>query len=280
MIATNVRRLALGIIAAVLACPCSLAQTSATTTTFAVVSIKPNKSGEIGTVVKFTDDGLVMRCVPARNLLLDAFGINGARLIGAPGWAETDRYDVDAKVAPEDAPSFEHLKGPERMSLLLPVLEDRFRLRFHHETKELPVYALMIAKGGSKLKAKDDVAPRDSGDGGRMTLRPGNLEAHDAKVELLLGVLTGQLHRTIVDKTGLPGRYDFTLQWTPDVAPLPLPTDVGSDAEGTANENRTANDSAPGIFTALQEQLGLKLESEKDPIDVIVIDHIDRPSEN
>lgn len=249
-------------------------------------------------MMMFQPDGTHIEGVPLKMIVREAFHVEDDRVIGLPAWVKTSRYDIQAKVAPEDAPKLEKLKVDQRASMLLPLLEDRFNLKYHHEVRELPSYSLVIAKGGSKLKAStvpdqpplpapgDD--PKADGPGGgphsgsgpnprqggfvRM-MGPGHIEATGADLQPLTRILSQSLGRTVVDKTGLSGLYDYTLNWTPDNAapppkgPLP-PEVVMPDPNG------------PSLFTALDEQLGLKLESEKGKVDVIVIDHIEPPSAN
>ncbi len=249
---------------------------------FDVVSIKPHKSGDGMIRVMFTPDGVSYTGIPMQMLLRDAFGIEEDRLLGAPGWARTNRYDIESKVQASDAPRLKDLTADQRRSMLVPVLVDRFSLKFHHETKELPEYALVIAKGGSKLKEVKPVDPGPSGDrkpSGRVFMNLGRLEAQSASLGPLMHILSQQLGRTVQDKTGLTGSYDYTLNWTPDDAPPPM----AGGPEGGPPRNDSANQSdaaGPALFTALQEQLGLKLESQKGPVDVIVIDHIEAPSAN
>jgi uncharacterized protein (TIGR03435 family) len=139
--------------------------------------------------------------------------------------------------------------------MLQALLADRFKLKIHHETKEQAVYALVVAKGGFKMKTSPADAPSMStGSNGRYT-------ATAMAIGGLMGGLMGSVDRFIVDKTGLTGSYNFTLKWTPD------------------GQEETV-ESGPPLFTALQEQLGLKLELAKAPIDTIVVDHIEKPSEN
>ena len=149
--------------------------------------------------------------------------------------------------------------------MLLPVLEERFNLKlYRHETREITVYELVVAKGGSKLK---ESAPDTAGTNGNPMRRSmllngiGHLESHGTSIDPLAHELSRALGRTVFDKTGLTGNYDYTLEWTPDDGP---PTDTVG----------------PSLFTAVQEQLGLKLEAQKEPVDVVVIDHIDKPSPN
>ncbi|MGB6687167.1 MAG: M56 and DUF3738 domain-containing protein [Terracidiphilus sp.] len=249
---------------------------------FDVATIKPNKSGDNKVMLMFKPDGVSMMGTPVQMILRAAFGVEDDRIIGAPGWVKSDRYDIEAKVAPEDAPKLDKLKRDERMAMLQPLLVDRFNLKFHHETRELPIYALVVAKGGPKLK---ESAPDGAGANGapqrRMTTfnGRGSIEATGSSTENLTHVLSPMLGRTIIDKTGLTGTYDYVLKWTPDNMPPPMGGGPpGGGPDGGAPPPPDA--SGPDIFTAIQEQLGLKLESEKGPVDVIVIDHIDKPSEN
>jgi bla regulator protein blaR1 len=198
---------------------------------------------------------------------------------------KTDHFDIQAKVAPEDAPKLDKLKRGERMEMLQPLLEDRFNLKFHHETREMPVYMLVVAKGGSKLKeASPEGAVPDGGPPRRgMMMSPGSLEANGAQIDMLAHALSGQVGRTVIDKTGLTGKYDFDLHFTPQNMPPGMGPGPGPGPTGGspgADAPPPPDTSGPDLLTALQEQLGLKLESEKGPVDVIVIDHIDKPSEN
>ena len=162
------------------------------------------------------------------------------------------------------------------------LLADRFKFAAHRETRELPVYALMLAKNGSKLK---EAIPENSypngikdeqgrGVAGMMRITPGHIEGQAIPIANLLGVLTQVTGRTVVDRTGLTGKYDISLQWTPD-EPQTLPT-----AADGANREPSQESSGPSIFTAIQEQLGLRLESAKGPVEGLVIDHVEKPSAN
>jgi uncharacterized protein (TIGR03435 family) len=263
-----------------------------------VATIKPSPSSSEGRVMMmFNPDGVSISGVPLQMIVREAFHVEEDRIVGAPGWVKTNRYDIQAKVAPEDAPKLEKLKIDQRQSMLLPLLVERFNLKYHHETRELPSYALVVAKGGPKLKpsAVPDTPPNPKppdagptpapGDGPgnnppRRMLRlmgPGHLEAEGGNTEMLARVLSQQLGRTVVDRTGLTGLYDYALQWTPDDAP---PSGPGGGDGGPPHNEGGTDAAGPSLFTAVQEQLGLKLQSEKGQVDVIVIDHIDLPSEN
>ena len=276
---------------------------------YEVATIKPSSPESEGRVMMmFNPDGVSISGVPLQMIVRNAFGVEDDRIVGLPGWGKTNRYDIQAKVAPEDAPKLEKLKIDQRASMLVPVLEERFNLKYHHEMRELPSYALVVAKGGPKLKVStvpdlpldakppgpgDDSKPGGPGAGakfggpgpnpghGRMVrmMGPGHIEAAGSDLQLLARILSHQLGRSVVDKTGLTGNFDYTLDWTPDDdAPSPM---KGGGPEGGPARNDIGNVGVgPSLLTALQEQLGLKLESEKGKVDVIVIDHIDLPSEN
>ena len=231
---------------------------------FEVASIKPNKAGDNRVMAMMTPDGLSLTGTPMGMILRQAFGLGDDRILGAPGWAQSDRFDIQTKVEAADLPLWKKLTPDQRFAMLLPVLEERFNLKYHHETRELPVYELVVAKGGSKLKESAPDATGASGDPMRHSMLLnglGHLESHGTSIDPLVHELSRALGRTVFDKTGLTGNYDYTLEWTPEDGP---PT----DAVG------------PSLFAALQEQLGLKLEPQKGPVDVVVIDHIDKPSAN
>jgi len=260
---------------------------------FDVVSIKPTPSSDDNTLIQQFPDSTSLHGTPVRMILRSAFGVEDDHLIGAPSWVNTIRYDIEAKVAPEDAPKLDKLKAGDRNAMLIPLLTERFNLKYHHETRDLSTYALVVAKGGPRLsKGEPDAPPGEQGaatgqdhpgdptkEHHRIFSIPGHIEADSVPMYVLADPLTQYLRRTVVDKTGLTGNYNFTLRWTPDNAPSPMlgaagPLGAPVDAE---NAGEAAHVS---LFTAIQEQLGLKLESQKSSVDVIVIDHIDPPSPN
>jgi bla regulator protein blaR1 len=256
---------------------------------FEVASIKAAKADDGRSLFEMTPDGISLTGVPVQMLLRTSFRMEADRIIGAPGWVTSNRYDIEAKVAPEDAPKLEKLKAQDRGAMLISLLVERFNLKYHRETRELPMYALVVAKGGPKLTSSSkDAAPEPPPAGfggtppkgidarGRMMMSPGRIESQDTNLDMLAHALSPQLGRSVLDKTGLTGRYDYTLQWMPDNAPPPPPGGAGSAMHA---EPVSDNAQVP-LFTAIQEQLGLKLESEKGSVDVIVIDHIDPPSPN
>jgi uncharacterized protein (TIGR03435 family) len=172
--------------------------------------------------------------------------------------------------------------------MLQPLLADRFQLKVHTEVRDLPVLTLVIAKGGPKLhEAKPgDTYPNglkdfngQGGGPGMMLMRPGQLTGQGLPLSSLARVLTQQLGSTVQDKTGLTGKYDLTLQWTPDRNGSAMPGAPEPGLQGPGSGGST-DASGPSIFSAIQEQLGLKLESQKGPVEVLVIDHVETPSEN
>lgn len=254
---------------------------------FEVASIKPNKSGSMMVSVHLTADGVVISGLPLHMLIREAFGVSNDRLIGEPNWVNSQRYDIDAKVDAADAPKFESLRPQQQWVLMLPLLQERFGLKFHHETKDVTVYALVVAKGGPKLKEARPgdtypnglKGPDGAGPTGVMRMGPGQMTDQAMPIANLVRQLSLLLGSTVIDKTNLTGKYDFTLEWSPDeeVGPMIRPPGGGPPPGGGAT---SSDSSGPSLFTALQEQLGLKLEARKEPVDAIVIDHIEQPSPN
>lgn len=260
-----------------------------------VASIKPYKADDGRVRMMITPDGVSLQGAPMRLLLPQAFGVEEDRILGAPAWVKSNRYNIEAKVEPDNAPKLKDLKVEQRNAMMLQLLVDRFNLKYHYEKRELPTYALVVAKDGLKMKptkadlnapAADAPRPGDAplpGDGrrppmgkGMLMINPGHIESTGASVEMLTHVLSRQLGRTVVDKTGLKGEYDFALDYTPDN--MPMPPHGASD--GGPKPEMQVDTGGPSIFTAVEEQLGLKLEATKGMVDVIVIDHIDLPTEN
>jgi uncharacterized protein (TIGR03435 family) len=212
-----------------------------------------------------TADELQISCLAPQAIVKLAYGIWGNdQIIGAPGWATTTSYDIEAKVDAADVAAFSSRTFDQHMLMLQALLRDRFMLKVHRETRDLPVYALVVAGSGPRLKeAKADEPGSNAQPMMRMKRDGETLEivATGMHVQSLPPFLLREVGRTVVDKTGLTGKYDFTLQYTPQ-------------------QSATSDSTAPSIFTAIQEQLGLKLEPQKAPMEVIVIDHIEQPSEN
>jgi uncharacterized protein (TIGR03435 family) len=217
-------------------------------------------------------------------LLTQAYDVREFQVSGGPSWINTERYDITAKSEHSDeAQSLpddpRKMTDEQRKTVsdqmrerLRALLAERFQLTIHRETKEQSVYALVVGKGGSKLKeseTKEGTGPR-----GMMRMGRAQLSGQGVPLQMLTQSLSSQLGRPVIDRTGLKGNFDFKLEWTPDPGqPAAMPAN-GPDAPPPPDPN------GPSIFTALQEQLGLRLESQKGPVEMLVIDKVEKPSEN
>jgi len=225
--------------------------------TYDAVTIKPDDSGNVSW--KNTRGGFSMSAMPAANLIRTAFWVLADdQIVGLPAWTRSEPLAIQAKIDAGTAAALEKLPPMERWKqtqlMMQALLADRFALRFHHATRELPTYDLNIAKDGPRLKrAASEI-------GGNIIVGDAKIDAHAISISNFAANLSHIVGRVIVNKTGLEGGYDFTLDYAPE----------GADA----------SDTRPSIFTALEEQLGLKLVPSKGPVDVIVIDHIERPTAN
>lgn len=207
--------------------------------------------------------------VSVRDLIQFAYAIPASQIVGGPDWLGSTMFDVDAKS--DSAVDSELHAMPsdqarrEKQLMVQSLLAERFGLRTHEEIRELPVFALVVANPKTGPKFQPSQINGTTIDVGRTRLHVGG---SDDTVSLLARELAQILGRVVLNRTGLASRYDLTLRWTPDDAPTPL-------LNGAPDPN-----APPGLFTAIQEQLGLKLESAKGPVKILVIDHIEHPTEN
>jgi uncharacterized protein (TIGR03435 family) len=215
-----------------------------------------------------------------------AYRVQQFQISGGPGWISSDRFDVEGK-AEDTKAGFDQLR-----LMLRSLFEDRFKLKVHRETKESPVYALVVGNAGPRIKLSSDQASPDVNGPAPLAAGPnhgairtgvGNLVGNAVTMSRFAAVLSNRLDRLVVDRTNLAGRFDIQLQWAPNEAENPydqggnkLPAMI-IDMNGM---KVTADPSGPSIFSAVQEQLGLRLVSAKAPVEVLVIDHVDKPSEN
>ena len=234
------------------------ASSSVKPSAYEVVSIKSSKPGTPGSIATLPN-GFRETDTTLDNVVRNAFGIfYDKQIIGMPSWTESESYDIEAKVDADTAARWKKLTSAERRKEEQPMMQalliDRCKLKFHYEKKELAVYDLVIAKSGSKMKE----APQDEIEMAGMSGGDGvTLTAHALSMESLIPTLSGTDGRFVVDKTGLGAkRFDFTLHWSPYAG------------------------AGPTLFTALDEQLGLKLVPSRDTVDVLVIDQMERPSPN
>ena len=263
---------------------------------FEVASVRENTADDGKVMIGLQPGGRFTAVnVPLWDLIRQAFAVQRTQIVGAPDWTETARYDIVAKAEseiPRGGPGAPI--GPLNV-MLQDLLEDRFKLRAHRDTREMPIYALVLARGDRKLgpglaRSKVDCAAM-RGRGARgglppgpppgppppgerptcgMRMAPNQVQAGGVQLAQLTQILSQYTQRIVADRTGLEGTFDIDLTFTPDRLPqgtpppgVPLPS---IDPDG------------PSLFTALQEQLGLKLESERAPAEVVVIDHVERPT--
>ncbi len=222
---------------------------------FDVVAIRENSAGAAGGdgSMSLKDGFLQVNNPLVKSLITSAYGVHEGLIFGLPRWAEEARYDIWAKVTDADPAVLNRMSREQRRALMAAMLEDRFHLRVHPVTKELPVYVLVIAKGGPKFS--------ESIRGQYVEVRKSEYTGTAVSTGGLASFLEEIVGHSVVDKTGLKGAYDFHLQWDPDL-------------------NGAGHDSFPSIFTALQEQLGLRLQPNRGPVKTLSIDHIEQPSEN
>ena len=250
---------------------------------FDVVSVKRNTGNSSDYAMPFpaAADGLVIRNINLFSTIKFAYDFWREDLIsGAPAWSKTDRYDITAKVAPADVPAWQALSDDQRRLMLQQVLEDHFHLKAKFEPQETAVHELVLAKGGSKLKPSDPNAPSElkNPDGtpvhGLLYTGPGQYTAQQTSMKELALTLSDYTGRQVIDKTGLSGSYDFKLQFTPEPGFGP------EYRHRTSSSPALPEFSGPSIYTAVQEQLGLRLEPAKAPVEALVIDQVQRLEEN
>jgi len=254
-----------------------------TTPNFEVASIRPSNSADHRPLFDVQPGGrFIAKNVSVKRLIEWAYGIKNFQISGGPGWIGSDLFDISAK--PESS------ANADKVDLMLQsLLAERFQLAIRHETKEMPVYGLGVAKNGPKFNdAKEsdpnmvDLSKRPdlAGRGGRARftmIRRGRLTAQGGDMRLLASELSNFLGRTVVDKTGLTGTYDLKLEWQPDenqvvmFQALGVPEGFGAPAPDPLG---------PSLFTALEEQLGLRLDSQRGSVETFIIERIERPSEN
>jgi uncharacterized protein (TIGR03435 family) len=239
----------------------STAKAEAPAPAYDVMTIKPNISGH-GSMGLDTKDGhFVAHNVSVKQLLQYVYDLNEYSVLGVPAQFDALRFDIEAKIVEPDLDAIKKMSSKQEGAMLLPLLTERLQLKTHTETRVLPVYELVVVKGSTKCKLSSDQT-RSGGIGMYFIHNNRRIAAHNLPMAAWAKTLADQVHRTVIDKTGLSGNYDFELKWTPDDSPT------------------AQTDDAPSIFTAVQEQLGLKLQPAKAPVEVLVVDHIELPSDN
>ncbi len=236
---------------------------------FEVASIKPAKSTGPGMFTRIQPGGSFRaHKITVGTLILDAYGLHDFQIVGLPSWADSRRYDITAKAEdPQNTPARERRALLE--ARLQSLLADRFKLAVHETTKHLPIYSLVVDKRGPKMTLSSE-ATKES-----MSIYGGVLTAQSLSTALLAANLSSQIGRIVEDRTGLPGRYDFTLRWAPDQTRSPSDATQFGDPRGSKS-----TEEGPSLFTAVQEQLGLTLKPSKGPVKVLIVDHVEMPSPN
>ncbi len=233
---------------------------------FEVATIKPSKPDQPGKGFRVQGRRFATFNTTLEDLLTFSYRLNSRQLIGLPAWASSNKFDVEGQPDGEGQPSDQQWRA-----MLQKLIANRFKLTYHEEKKELPVYALSVGKNGPKLTANHD---DPNGLPGLFFRGLGDLAATNADMGHFAEILEGAvLDKPVVDQTGLKGKFDFQLKWTPDPTQFP---GFGMKIPPPS----TAPDAPPDLFAAVQQQLGLRLEATKAPVNVLVIDHVEQPSAN
>jgi uncharacterized protein (TIGR03435 family) len=237
---------------------CSLSQTQviraqtqapAQPAAFEVASIKPNKTNE-RMYYGLRNDRLTVRNMPVMGLIQVAYGKRDVQITGGPAWTTSECFDIDAKAERPQKATHDMEKA---------LLASRFQLKFHRETRETSVYSLVLARGGLKMKLSADQTEPEKG--GPKEQGPGRLVGEGVPMYVITNLLSNMLGRSVINNTGLTGKYDINLQPAPDSLPVQA-------------------DPADLVVEAIEQQLGLKMESTKASEEILVIDHIEHPSPN
>ncbi|MEP6716200.1 MAG: TIGR03435 family protein [Terriglobia bacterium] len=233
---------------------------------FEVATIKPSNPEAPGKAIRVNGRNFSTLNTTVNDLIVFAYGVHAKQIVGGPPWMESDKFDLAGKPDGEGAPSIQQWK-----EMIQKLLVERFQMKFHSDKKELSVYAITVAKTGPKLTKSE----ADPNSGPSLFFRGlGMLPARNATMAELAGVLQGAvLDRPVADQTGIAGRYDFQLTWTPDQFQF---SGMGVRIS-PPSDDATA---PPDLFTAFQQQLGLKLESAKAAVEIMAIDKVVKPSEN
>ena len=226
---------------------------------FEVAAIKPSTSvSQNSSVIRNLHGRFATTNAALRALISVAYDVREYQITGSPSWFDAEHFDIEAVPENYSANGTRRVGGSEMNTMIRALLEDRFKLVVHRETKEGPIYSLVVGKTGPKFHESSEV------DSNGVTTRRGQMVANKVSMFVLARTLASQLSRPVVDNTGLKADYDFKLDWNPDLTPL---------EDGTVPEG-------PSIFSAVQEQLGLRLERSKGPVEILVIDHVERPTSN
>jgi len=242
-----------------LLCQNSTAQNSSATPAFDVATIKLTDPAFGGILIRLSGGKFSATGFTLKDLIAFAYSMELSQIVGGPKWLASDRYDILGK--PDmDGP----LSRSNAKIMLQALLADRFQLRVHPGIKEMPVYVLTVRADGSRMKLRHD---GDGGETTRLTFRGPTATGRNVSTKVLAEELAAMvLGRPVVDRTGLTGAFDLNLKWRPETSQV-------NGASASLSDD-------PDIFTAIQEQLGLKLEARKAPAEIIIVDNAMKPSEN
>jgi uncharacterized protein (TIGR03435 family) len=264
-----------------LAAPCTVAQQNAGAmpdpcaatdrASFDTVSVRPSDPAATASTMRVSPSGIATEGTKLLALIAAAYELRDFQILGGPDWMASDRFDVTAKYdAPPDLSKLDDAGRKAWIQRLTQsrqsLLADRFHLKCHMETRQLTVYELVVAKGGPKFQETKDDGDTNKYFGIRAgPQRTRQLAGKDATMDVLAKLLSSEVNHVVLDKTGLTGKYDLNAEWAQD---------------GPAGAQSADEPFAPGIFTAMEERLGLKLQPGKGPVRVLIIDRVDRPTQN
>jgi uncharacterized protein (TIGR03435 family) len=236
---------------------------------FEVATIKPSAPSQPGKGFGFRGDRFTTRNTNLNDLIAFAYGLHAKQIVDAPAWFGTDLYDIEGKPDTEGRPNQKQMQ-----TMVQKLLADRCKLTFHHDKRELSVYVISVASGGPKM-TKSTFAPNDPSAFffralGDLTVRNQTMK------DFATWMQSGVMDKPVVDQTGLTDRYDFQLKWTPDESQFGQFRGTGAVVPPPPDDPKAP----PSLYTAIQEQIGLKMGPSKLPDDVIVIDHVEKPSAN
>jgi uncharacterized protein (TIGR03435 family) len=235
---------------------------------FEVATIKPSDPAHPEQIIALRGAEVITTNVTVHALINLAYWLHPKQLTGGPAWTESDKFDMAGKPDAPGQPNVDLMKV-----MIQKLLADRFQLKFHFEKRDLSVYAITIAKTGATITRSQDDPKGIPGWNFRRTPSGMTMSFRNSPLSQFAALLQNSTDKPVVDQSGLSERYDFTLTFTPDPAQAAL---LGGPPPPAADNP----DAAPDLFTAFQQQLGLKLESTKAPVDVLVIDKVEKPSEN
>lgn len=264
-------RVAKAMIALMMVLPCVAKSQEKTPVQFDVITVKPHKESGGMSGWRWTSTGIEITNVSLKTMISAANSVQPWLVYGLPSWADSSRWDILAKVTDPEMKPIEKVTVKERLALIGSIAHDRFGLVEHNETKVQPVFVMTMMPDGVKFK---ESPPRPKGEPepkfgrGSFLMNDGVVRAKYVKMGFLADMLSPHLERTVVDKTGLAGEYDFEFHWQPE-----------SHTKGT-DDGAPASDAPPTIIEALKEQLGLKMTADKAPVPTVVVDKVEQPEAN